>query len=94
MLRPAAFLANARDMAGLQAFLARQAPRYGELETPCVIVSGDRDGVVPLPRHAIAFAAAVPHAELLVLAGIGHMAHHAAPERIVAAIERVVENSR
>src|SRR5579864_400006 len=45
LLRPASFLANARDMADLQDFLARQVPRYRELAMPTVIVQGDCDGV-------------------------------------------------
>jgi pimeloyl-ACP methyl ester carboxylesterase len=89
LLRPAAFLANARDMADLQAFLARQAPRYGELAVPTVIVQGDSDGIVPIQKHAKALAAAAPQAKLVVLPGVGHMPHHAAPDLVVAEIEEL-----
>jgi pimeloyl-ACP methyl ester carboxylesterase len=92
LLRPAMFLANARDIAGLQAFIVRQAARYGELNVPTTVVAGDQDSVVPLRQHAMAFAAAVPGAKLIVLDGVGHMPHHAAPDRIVAAIEELVKS--
>lgn len=89
LLRPAAFLANTRDMADLQAFLERQAPRYRELAVPAIIVQGDCDGIVPIEQHAEALAAAAPHAKLVVLAGIGHMPHHAATDRVLAEIEEL-----
>ena len=46
LLRPATFLANARDVAGLEEFLARQVARYGALTAPTIIITGDRDHVV------------------------------------------------
>jgi pimeloyl-ACP methyl ester carboxylesterase len=89
LLRPPAFLANARDMADLNGFLARQAPRYRDLAVPTVIVQGDRDGIVPAEKHAKALEAAVPQAKLVLMPGVGHMSHHAATDRIVAEIEEL-----
>ena len=58
------FLANARDVAGLKAFLTAQSPRYGGSRVPTVIITGDRDTVVS-PRHpCAALAAALPAAKL------------------------------
>ena len=79
LLRPATFLANARDIAGLEEFLARQVARYGALTAPTIIITGDRDRRLAAP-HAMALAASVPGAKLIVLPGIGHMLHHAAAE--------------
>lgn len=90
LLRPAAFLANARDMADLQGFLTRQALRYRELVAPTVIVQGDCDEVVLIEKHAKALAAAVPQAKLLILPGVGHMPHYAAIDRVVAEIEELM----
>ncbi len=89
LLRPAAFLANARDMADLQAFLARQAPHYRELAVPTVIIQGDSDGIVPIDKHAMALTAAAPQCKLVVLPGVGHMPHHAAADRVIAEIEQL-----
>ena len=89
LLRPAAFLANARDVADLRAFHAGEAKRYPTLAAPTVIMTGDRDLVVAPQRHALAFTAAVPQAKLVVLPGIGHMLHHAAAERVITEIENL-----
>ena len=89
LLRPATFLANARDVADLRAFLARAARRYGAISVPTIIMTGTRDMVVAPRRHAFAFAAAVPAAKLVVLPGVGHMLHHAAADRVIAEIEEM-----
>lgn len=89
LLRPAMFLANARDIAGLQRFLAGQVPRYETLAVPTLVVTGDSDRVVSPQHHAMAFSALVPAAKLMVLPGVGHMPHHAAADQIVAAIEEL-----
>jgi pimeloyl-ACP methyl ester carboxylesterase len=87
LLRPATFLANARDVADLKSNLKAQGARYNAITAPTLIMTGDRDLVVPPKHHAIACAAAVPNAKLVVLPGIGHMLHHAAADRVVAEIE-------
>jgi pimeloyl-ACP methyl ester carboxylesterase len=89
VLRPQTFLANARDVAGLHAFVTRQAPRYTSIKAPTVIVTGDRDTVVSPDIHARALAAKLPNSKLVVLDGVGHMPHYAAPDRVVAAIDEV-----
>ena len=90
MLRPRTFLANARDIGGSsKRFLARQVGRYGALAVPTVVIAGDRDTVVPSRQHAVLFAAAVPGAKLKLWPGLGHMVHHAAPDRVAAAIEEI-----
>jgi pimeloyl-ACP methyl ester carboxylesterase len=94
LLRPATFLANARDVAGLREFLQAQASRYGALAMPTIVMSGDRDRVVPPRRHAMAFAAIVPRTRLVVLPGIGHMLHHVAADRVIAEIETLTTSSR
>jgi pimeloyl-ACP methyl ester carboxylesterase len=81
--------AIARDVAGLNAFVTRQAPRYASIKAPTVIITGDRDTVVSPEIHARALAAKLPHSKLVVLDGVGHMPHHAAPDRVVEAIEDV-----
>jgi pimeloyl-ACP methyl ester carboxylesterase len=89
VLRPQSFLANARDVAGLNAFVTRQAPRYASIKAPTVIITGDRDTVVSPDIHARAFAAKVPQSKLVVLEGVGHMPHHVASDRVMAAIDEV-----
>jgi pimeloyl-ACP methyl ester carboxylesterase len=89
VLRPQNFLDNARDVAGLLAYVTAQAPRYAALAMPTVLIAGDRDDIVSPERHSRGMAADVPHSKLVILEGIGHMPHHVAPDRVVAAIEEV-----
>jgi pimeloyl-ACP methyl ester carboxylesterase len=89
VLRPGNFLANARDVAGLKDFVAAQAPRYRDLQTPTVVVTGDRDTTVSPKIHSRAVAAALPNARLIVIEGVGHMPHHTAADIVVSAIDQL-----
>ncbi|MHC2088460.1 alpha/beta fold hydrolase [Methylobacterium sp. CM6244] len=89
VLRPATMLANLEDLIGLPAALAAQAPRYGKIAVPTVIVSGDADAAVPATRHAEPLARTIPGARLVLLPGIGHMVPYMATNALVDAIERL-----
>jgi pimeloyl-ACP methyl ester carboxylesterase len=90
LLRPREFLANARDLVTLKAAVAEQAPRYSEIRAPVVVITGEVDKTVSTNRHSRPFAAAVPHAKLLVLPGIGHMVQNAAPDLVIAEIDAMI----
>jgi pimeloyl-ACP methyl ester carboxylesterase len=91
LLRPKTFFANARDLALLRDFVAGQAPCYGDLQSPTIIITGDRDIMVSPKINAYALAAILPAARLISLEGIGHMPHHAAPQAIAAAIDELAD---
>jgi pimeloyl-ACP methyl ester carboxylesterase len=90
LLRPREFLANARDLVRLKQAVAQQAPRYGEITAPTVVISGDVDKTVSTTIHARPFAAAVPHAKLIVLPGVGHMVQNAVPDLVIREIEAII----
>jgi len=90
LLRPRAFLANARDLVTLKQAVREQAPRYGEIRAPTVVITGDADNTVSPNIHARPFAKAVPGARLIVLPGVGHMVQNAAPERVVAEVDAIL----
>ena len=90
LLRPREFLANARDLVTLKAAVAGQAPRYGDIRAPTVVITGEADKTVSTNRHSRPFAAAVPHAKLIVLPGIGHMVQTAVPDLVIAEIEAMI----
>lgn len=92
LLRPREFMANAHDLVTLKAAVAQQAPRYPEIKAPVVIFHGDADSTVYLDIHARPLAAAVPHARLIVLPGIGHMVQNAVPDLVVREIEAMEAN--
>jgi pimeloyl-ACP methyl ester carboxylesterase len=95
LLRPREFLANAHDLVTLKAAVAEQAPRYAEIKLPVTIISGDgADKTVSTDIHSRPLAATVANAKLIVLPGVGHMVQNAAPDRVVAEIEAMVDGSR
>jgi pimeloyl-ACP methyl ester carboxylesterase len=88
LLRPREFLANARELVDLKGAVAAQAPRYGEIDVPVTIISGDEnDKTVSTNIHSRPFAAPVKGAKLIVLKGVGHMVQYAAPDLVVDEIE-------
>ena len=89
VLRPKAFRANARDVAGLFGFVEKLAPRYGEIGAPTVVISGNRDTVVYEEIHSIGLARDIPGAELLWVDNLGHKPDWIATDLAVAAIEKL-----
>lgn len=92
-LRRDSFIANARQVDGLKPYLARMAPDYPRLTQPIEIIHGARDRIVGLDYHARRMVADLPNARLTVLDGVGHMPHHAAPEAVIAAIDRAARRA-
>ncbi|MET0278263.1 MAG: alpha/beta hydrolase [Pseudorhodoplanes sp.] len=93
VLRPKAFAANALDMTELKGNLEKLVPLYPSIQVPTVVMVGDRDLAVSNDVHAFPLAKAIPNARLEVLSGVGHVPHHARPDRVVAAIEEVLRGS-
>ena len=90
VLRPRNFLANAWDLVTLKPAVAEQAPRYGDIKVPTLVVTGDADTIVSPDIHSRRFAATVPGAKLIVLPNVGHMVQNAAPDLICSEIERMI----
>ena len=93
VLRPAAFAANAIDVAGLHAHAVATAPRYGEISAPTVVISGDMDTVVDEQIHSIGLARDIKGAELVWVRNLGHKPDWIAPELVVAGIENAAGGS-
>jgi pimeloyl-ACP methyl ester carboxylesterase len=89
ILRPSEFIANAQDLVDLKAFVARQAAHYGEIKAPVAIIAGDADTIVSPVIQARAIAAALPHATLQMLPGVGHMVHYADPALVAQVIDKI-----
>lgn len=92
-LRPSAIRASAEDTAGMIPAAAGLIARCGELAMPVVIVAGADDGQVDTAAHSRTLHARVPGSRLVVLDGVGHMPHYAAPDRIAEAVDAVVAAS-
>jgi pimeloyl-ACP methyl ester carboxylesterase len=81
-LRPEVFLANAEDVRLLSDFLAIQSRRYTTIEHPLLLLTGDRDEVVPAWNHADRLLRQAPNAKRVTLEETGHALHHARPDRV------------
>lgn len=94
VLRPAAFCANATDVANLQGYVTRFAPRYREITAPTVIVTGDSDDVVLEEIHSRGLARDIAGSELVWIKGLGHKPDYAARDLAIAAIEKIAGRQR
>lgn len=93
-MRPSSFRANTRQVNTLRPHVVEMSARYAaEFAMPLEIIHGDRDTTVPLAIHSIPLSEAVAHARLTVLEGVGHMPHHAAPEVVISAIDRIAQQA-
>lgn len=81
--------ANGADLANIQTALREMAPRYGELRVPIEVMHGDRDWLLGFDQHALGMTEAAPDVRLTRLPGVGHMAHHARPDVLMQAIDRI-----
>lgn len=89
--RPRAFRASARDVVASKREFQLQAPRYGEIAQPAIVITADKDRVVSPKLHAQALARDLQAAELVTLPGAGHMPHQLRPEALAAAVRRIEE---
>ncbi|MBE7551157.1 MAG: alpha/beta hydrolase [Anaerolineales bacterium] len=72
--------------------VVRQAdlrPHLSRLQTPLLVITGDRDRVVP-PRQAELLARYAPHAKLAVIPQSGHLPFDEQPELFAAAVAEYV----
>jgi pimeloyl-ACP methyl ester carboxylesterase len=90
LLRPREFLANARDLVTLREAVAEQAPRYGDIRVPTVVISGGADNSVTTNIHSRPFAKAAADAKLIVLPDVGHAIPNAVPDLVIAEIEALI----
>lgn len=88
-LRPSQINAGALEAAMLVPAARRLSARYAELTMPVAIIAGSEDQVVDPVHNARRLHDDIPHSELILEPGVGHMAHYAAPEHIVDAVARL-----
>lgn len=81
-LRPSQIAATATDVTSLSEFLELQAPRYGEIGNPMLLVHGVDDDIVPAWNHTDRLEKLLPDVEVLRLEATGHAPHHVHTELI------------
>lgn len=94
VLRPAAFRANAIDVQSLYPYALKNAARYHEIDTPTVVISGNRDTVVYEEIHSLGLRRDIPGAELVWIDNLGHKPDWIARDLVVAAIEKLAGQPR
>ncbi|MEL6217251.1 MAG: alpha/beta hydrolase [Pseudomonadota bacterium] len=88
-LRERTLRANGEDLQNINVALRRMAPRYPSVSVPVEIIHGEAD-FIDWDDQAAVLAEQVPSAQMTLLPGVGHMAHHAAPYELEGAIDRVM----
>jgi len=87
-LRPSQVRATAVDGTLLVPSVMSLCGRYGELDMPVIIMAGDGDKIVG-NRQSKRLRRAIPGSVLHIVEGAGHMVHHLASRKVVAAIAEV-----
>jgi pimeloyl-ACP methyl ester carboxylesterase len=85
--------ANTQQVNSLRPQIVEMEREYNRLKMPVELVHGTEDTIVPLEIHSERLVEDLPQAHLTRLPGIGHMPHHAAPDDVIAAIDRAATNA-
>lgn len=94
VLRPETFRNNAADVASLLEYVRRVQPRYTEIDTPTVIVTGDTDGIVYEEIHSRGLAHDITGAELVWIRNLGHKPDYVVTDLAIEAIEKIAGRDR
>lgn len=94
VLRPRNFRDNATDVANLLSYVERVSPRYNEIKSPAVIITGDSDPIVLANIHSTGLKRDLVNSELVWLKGVGHKPDYVATDLAVAAIETLAGQKR
>lgn len=88
-LQPTAYQRAARDTVELRDELAKQAPRYGEIEAPIIVLSNDNDTVVPAKIHGVPLVQQVQNGKIRYIENVGHNFLYHAPFEIGKAVRDI-----
>ena len=94
VLRPKTFRNNAIDVASLLDYVRRVQPRYGEIRTPTVIVTGDTDGIVYEEIHSRGLARDIAGSELVWIRNLGHKPDYIVTDLAIEALEKIAGADR
>lgn len=89
LFRPSHFRTNAIDVANLFDYVSTMSPRYREIETPAVVITGDKDTIVLPSIHSTGLARDLQNAELVRIRNLGHKPDHVVDDLVVAALEKI-----
>jgi pimeloyl-ACP methyl ester carboxylesterase len=87
--RPGQIRAIIQDEADYGRTAEALSNRYGEIDLPTVIITGDADLLVNSEIHAFPLHQAIPQSKLIVLPQTGHMVPQTRPESVTEAVQIV-----
>ena len=90
MLRPWQIRAAAEDGAIMNEEASTLQPGYKSMRMPVIVMAGGDDRIVSADAHSVRLQTQLPNSEVEVVPSIGHMIHHSATDRVVAAVIRAV----
>ncbi|MBA2690082.1 MAG: alpha/beta hydrolase, partial [Burkholderiales bacterium] len=90
-LRPSQLRASAAESALMIPAVIALRRRYRELTMPVVIMAGADDRYVSARHHSERLHEELPHSDLRLAPGAGHMVHHLVPHEVMAAIDSAAE---
>jgi pimeloyl-ACP methyl ester carboxylesterase len=93
-LRPWQLRASSEETAFMIPWAAMSQAHYHELRLPITIITGDADEIITAQRQSIRLHEEIPHSELRVLPGLGHMIHYFAQDEIAARVEAMLGRGR
>jgi pimeloyl-ACP methyl ester carboxylesterase len=85
-LRPSQIRATAMDGGQMITSVLAMRGQYEHLSLPMTIITGAGDRVV-FRRMSERLAAAIPHSELQIVEGAGHMVHYTVPQEVAHAVD-------
>lgn len=88
-MRPSAFIAASTDLMAVRDSFAPLVAQCDALRLPIGIIYGTEDRILDYRVHGEGMRARVPHVELDLIEGAGHMIPLTAPERVAAFVRRV-----
>jgi pimeloyl-ACP methyl ester carboxylesterase len=86
--RPSQLIAAAEETVQTMTAPVRLQRHYHEITVPVALFAGADDGIVDV-NQALRLQQRLPHSELHLLSGVGHMPHHFAVEEIAETVERM-----
>jgi pimeloyl-ACP methyl ester carboxylesterase len=89
-LRPSQLRASAEESAMMVPAAAALSRRYREIAVPVAVVAGTGDRLVDFHRQSKRLHRELARSTIDPVAEAGHMVHHLAPQRVLAAIDTVL----
>ena len=93
-LRPSQLRASAAETAMMIPMAWSLQRQQRSMSVPTVVVAGADDRLLSTEWSSTRLHERLPHSELRIVPGSGHMVHHTAPQAVMAAIDRAAALAR